>query len=156
MVRKLTTLWIRSSVFATGERIPAKYTGEGPDVSPPLEWGGVPEGTAELALISDDNDAPRPSAFTHWVLHGLRPEAGGLEEGAVGDFCQGYNDYGTIGWRGPMPPVGHGTHYYYFWLFALDKKIEAGDGLSKQELLDLMDGHILGQERIVGTYDRAS
>ncbi len=146
-------LTITSSAFGQDERIPRRYTGEGEDVSPPLRWSGVPEGTRQLALICHDPDAPRPHGWSHWVLVGISPNATGLEEGDAGGYTEGVNDFGGIGYGGPMPPEGHGTHHYYFWIYALGTEVDAKPGITRRELLDAIDGHVIEQNRLVGTYD---
>lgn len=147
-------LRISSPAFAPGTRIPARHTGEAEDVSPALEWSGVPAGTRQLALIVHDPDAPLPDGWTHWVLYGIPPEATGVAEGSDGGWAEGASTFDRDGYGGPLPPEGHGTHNYYFWLYALDNELDAKPGLTRRQLLDAMDGHILGQARLVGTYDR--
>ncbi|MGH3016513.1 MAG: YbhB/YbcL family Raf kinase inhibitor-like protein, partial [Gaiellaceae bacterium] len=107
---------LTSEAFASGQPIPQKYSCEGEDVSPPLAWSGVPEGTASLALVVDDPDA-QGGTFTHWLAWGIDPAAGGLGEGE-GAPVEGQNDFGQAGWRGPCPPPGHGPHRYFFRLHA--------------------------------------
>jgi Raf kinase inhibitor-like YbhB/YbcL family protein len=151
-----------STVFGHGEPIPAGFTAEGLDVSPPLEWLGLPRGTKELALICDDPDAPRAEPWVHWVLYGIPAATAGLAEGVppvetLGEpdgACQGTNDFGNIGYGGPSPPRGHGKHHYRFRLYALDTVLGLPSGLSKQELLDAMAGHILEEVELIGTYQR--
>jgi len=155
------TLTITSTAFAAGQRIPSKYTGEGADVSPALSWSGVPAGTVELALICDDPDAPAGD-WVHWVIYKIPATATGLPEGIkrvekVGEptgALQGKNSWGTLGYRGPMPPPGHGTHHYHFKLYALDSALSVPAGLTKEKLLEAMRGHIKAQAELVGTYSR--
>lgn len=154
MALNIKDLKITSPAFAQGGAIPTKYTGEGDDVSPPLEWSGVPEGTRQLALICHDPDAPLPHGFTHWVLYGIPPETQGLAEGDDGGFLEGQTDFGKAGYGGPMPPEGHGPHQYYFWLYALDTEVDAGPGLTGAELLSAIEDHVIEQARLVGTYER--
>jgi len=159
------TIEISSTAFAEGEPIPKKYTGEGEDVSPPLAWDKLPEGTRQLALICDDPDAPTPEPWVHWVIYKIPADAGGLAEGVAQDAepadpagaCQGKNswtDGQTIGYRGPMPPPGHGTHRYFFKLYALDEPLAIGPGVDKQTLLEKMSGHVIGRGQLMGTYER--
>src|SRR5262245_31943314 len=145
-------LTITSPAFPAGGAIPAVYTGEGRDVSPPLAWSSVPAGAKSLALIVDDPDAPDPAApkrvYVHWVLYDLPPGSTGLPEaGAAGDLPagtrQGKNDWGRTGYGGPMPPIGR--HRYFFKLYALDAVLGDLGTPSKAELLKSMDGHILEQ-----------
>jgi Raf kinase inhibitor-like YbhB/YbcL family protein len=147
-------LRIASPAFAHSTRIPTRHTSEDVDVSPPLQWSGVPEGTRQLALIAHDPDAPRPHGWTHWVLYQIPPDITGLAEGDHGGHTQGVNDFGQQGYGGPQPPEGHGTHNYYFWIYALDTELDLKPGLSRLELLEAMGDHVLEQARLVGTYDR--
>lgn len=153
---------ISSSAFKHNEPIPAKYTGEGADVSPPLTWSGVPDGTKELALIMDDPDAPRPEPWVHWVVYKLPPTLTGLPEGVPKTptltdppgALQGNNTWPKIGYNGPMPPRGHGVHHYHFKLYALDTALDVQPGLDKKGLLARMQGHILAEGELIGTYRR--
>ncbi|MCJ7778555.1 MAG: YbhB/YbcL family Raf kinase inhibitor-like protein, partial [Sedimentisphaerales bacterium] len=118
---------VTSSAFAEGGLIPAKYTCDGSDISPPLQWEAVPEGTKSIALISDDPDAPM-GTWVHWVLFNLPAESKGLEENIPQDKTlpngarQGLTDFGRIGYGGPCPPSG--THRYFFKIYALDTKLD--------------------------------
>jgi Raf kinase inhibitor-like YbhB/YbcL family protein len=145
---------IQSPAFAPNGPIPKQHTGEGRDVSPPLSWTGLPAGTKELALICDDPDAPGREPWVHWVLYKLRPATTGLAAGESAGGVAGTNSWATPGWRGPMPPPGHGVHHYHFRLYALDAELDAGAGLSKSKLLQAMAGHVLAQGELVGTYER--
>lgn len=153
---------ITSSAFRAKGPIPEEFTGEGADVSPPLEWTGIPEGTIELALLCDDPDAPRPEPWVHWVLYRIPATARGLPRnvpktrtlaepaGAV----QGTNTWKNLGYGGPMPPVGHGVHHYHFQLFALDRGLQLPPGLDKDGLLKGIAGHVLAKGELIGTYER--
>lgn len=145
---------LSSSAFQPRERIPAKYTGEGDDLSPPLSWSEVPEGTQEFALICDDPDAPRPTPWVHWLLYKIPPDRHGLDEGESDGGIEGKNDFGLAGYGGPMPPPGHGPHRYRFTLYALDAPVKVSPGATKDELRDGIKGHILDQAQLVGTYER--
>ncbi len=156
---------LTSPAFEPGQPIPKRYTGEGADVSPPLEWSNVPEGTQEFALICDDPDAPTPEPWVHWVIYKIPADVTKLPEGIAKTpklsvppgALQGKNSWPsgqTIGYRGPMPPPGHGRHRYYFRLYALDKKLDLQPGLTKKQLLEAMKGHILGEGELMGTYER--
>jgi Raf kinase inhibitor-like YbhB/YbcL family protein len=156
---------LTSSAFANEAAIPRKYTGEGDDVSPPLAWSGLPAETKELALICDDPDAPTPEPWVHWVLYKIPPQTTALPEGVAKDArlkqpegaLQGKNswpDGQTLGYRGPMPPPGHGRHRYFFKLYALKEKLSAEPGLSKKQLLAAMAGHVLEEGQVLGTYQR--
>jgi len=152
---------LKSSAFAPGGAIPVKYTGDGADVSPPLSWSNLPEGTQELALIVDDPDAPSRKPWVHWVVYNIQPTGSVLPEGfstkgippEAPGFAQGVNSWGTIGYRGPSPPPGP-AHRYCFRLYTLDKKLDIPAGLNKEKLLKAIDGHVLGTDVLTGTYER--
>ncbi|HEY81752.1 MAG TPA: YbhB/YbcL family Raf kinase inhibitor-like protein [Dehalococcoidia bacterium] len=151
-------LSISSSAFEEGGKIPAKHTCEGQDISPALAWGEPPAGTQSFALIMDDPDAPG-GVFTHWVLFNLPPISRNLPEGVPaqaqlpdGSF-QGKNDFGKIGYGGPCPPPGR-PHRYQFTLYALDQPLNLPAGASKKQVIQAMQGHILAQGRLTGTYQR--
>ena len=148
------TLKITSKAFANSETIPRQYTGEGADVSPALVWEGVPEGTAELALICDDPDAPTPTPWVHWVLYKIPADCPGLAEGENGGGVEGNTSWGAPGYRGPMPPPGHGVHRYFIKIFALEKEVELGPGATKEALLDAIQKHVMTKAELVGTYER--
>ena len=150
---------LTSPAFAPGTEIPARHTCEGDDLSPALSWSGLPEGTRSLALIVDDPDAPDPAAprmtWVHWVLYNLPPELQGLPEGVTPErlppgTVEGINDWKRTGYGGPCPPVGR--HRYFFKLYALDAPIDSNRALTKPQLLDAMQGHVLGQAELMGTY----
>jgi Raf kinase inhibitor-like YbhB/YbcL family protein len=155
---------VRSTAFANNQPIPKKYTGEGADVSPPLAWSAPPEGTQELALICDDPDAPTAEPWVHWVIYKIPAGEKSLPEGvqrtsrlsSPAGALQGKNSWpsGNIGYRGPMPPPGHGTHHYHFTLYALKTKLDAEPGLEKNALLEKITGQVLAQGRLTGTYER--
>ncbi len=145
---------VSSPVFEAGGTIPRKYTGEGQDVSPPLEWGGLPEGTEEIALICDDPDAPTPEPFVHWVVYKIPADRTGFPEGSTQEALEGENDFGRTGYGGCMPPEGHGVHHYHFKIYALDTELEAAAGLTKDQLLEAMEGHVLAEGELIGTYER--
>ncbi len=149
---------ITSPAFAEGKPIPTKYTGEDKDLSPPLAWKGVPEGTRSLALIADDPDAP-VGTWVHWVLYDLPPATAQLPEGldksqyGLGGARQGTNDVRRLGYGGPMPPPGK-PHRYFFKLYALDRVLDLPPGATKRELLKAMEGHVLAEGQLMGTYQR--
>jgi len=162
---KPVKIQLTSSAFANGQPIPTKYTGEGADVSPPLSWSGLPEGTKELALICDDPDAPTAEPWVHWVIYKIPAEATGLPEGVAKSArlkepegaLQGKNSWPsgqTIAYRGPMPPPGPGPHRYFFKLYALNTALNVEPGLSKKELLAEMQGAVIGEGEWMGTYER--
>ena len=149
---------LSSSAFERFGRIPAKHTGEGEDVSPTLSWKDAPEGTKSFVVICHDPDAPLVSpngtyGFVHWVLYGIPSSVVSLSEG-TGEFIAGTNDMGNTGYNGPMPPNGHGVHAYYFWVIALDAAPELEPGLRMWDLLKKIEPHIIGMNRLVGTYER--
>jgi Raf kinase inhibitor-like YbhB/YbcL family protein len=153
----LSKMKLTSTAFQAGGGIPAKHTGEGEDVSPALAWSDVPEGTKSFAVVCHDPDAPlvKPGTygFVHWVLYGIPGDARQLAEG-VKEHVQGSNDFGNQGYGGPMPPEGHGRHHYFFWLLALDAAPDLPAGLSMWDLLERIEPHVIGMNRLVGTYER--
>ena len=159
---KRLTINLTSTAFSEGVTIPRVYTCDGKDISPPLAWSGVPEATRSLALICDDPDAPR-GTWTHWVLYDLPADVTQLQEGippheqvvlGPGGAAarQGRNDFGKVGYGGPCPPGG--THRYFFRLYALDDRPELGAGATKERLVGAMQGHVLAEGRLMGTYSR--
>jgi Raf kinase inhibitor-like YbhB/YbcL family protein len=143
---------LESNAFENAQAIPSRHSCESEDVSPPLRWMNVPEGTRSLALVVDDPDAPG-GVFTHWLAWGLDPAAEGLDEAKPAP-SEGRNDFGTTGYRGPCPPPGHGRHRYVFRLYALDTDIDVGAGAAKAELEQAIEGHVLTTAELVGTYER--
>jgi Raf kinase inhibitor-like YbhB/YbcL family protein len=152
-----TPLELTSPAFAPGEAIPAKYTCDGEGVSPPLQWGNLPEGTRSLALISDDPDAPS-GTWVHWVIYNLPPETGALPEAIPPEPTlpdgsrNGNNSLDSLGYFGPCPPSG--SHRYFFKLYALDTVLDLPSGASKEQLLEAMEGHIVAQAELMGQYSR--
>ncbi|MBS1263043.1 MAG: hypothetical protein MAG715_00210 [Methanonatronarchaeales archaeon] len=142
---------LASTAFEEGETIPERYTCDGADVSPPLDWTGVPDGAESLTLLVNDPDAPG-GTFTHWVTYDLPPGKDGLDEGGDGG-AEGANDFGGSGYGGPCPPPGS-PHRYRFRLYALDAKLGLPDGVSKTDAIDAMEGHVLAEARLTGTYGR--
>ena len=153
---------IESPAFKNNETIPVQFTGDGKDVSPQLSWSGVPDGTAELALIMDDPDAPTPEPWVHWVIYKIPADTKTLPENVAktetlttpAGGMQGKNSWDKVGYGGPAPPPGHGTHHYHFKLYALDQALSVSPGLTKNQLLSAMKGHILAEGELVGTYKR--
>lgn len=149
---------LSSDAFGPNEEIPAIHTCDGENTSPALSWPDPPSGTQSFALIMDDPDAPG-SVFTHWVFFDLPADTRVLgigvetsERPSMGG-TQGGNDAGSIGYTGPCPP-SNGPHRYRFSLYALDELLELGPGASKQDVLDAMQGHILAEAQLVGSYGR--
>jgi Raf kinase inhibitor-like YbhB/YbcL family protein len=152
---------LTSKSFSANGTIPAKYTCEGDDVSPPLAWSDVPAGTRSLALVVDDPDAPDPKApkttWVHWVAYGIPPSASGLGEGASGTAMptgahEALNDWKRRGFGGPCPPVGR--HRYFFKLYALDVPLDDAAITTKAALERAMDGHVVAEAQLVGTYEK--
>ncbi|WP_158882259.1 YbhB/YbcL family Raf kinase inhibitor-like protein [Amycolatopsis anabasis] len=145
---------LRSVAFGDQDLIPERYSYEGGNVSPPLEWSGVPGGTAELALLCEDPDAPG-GTFTHWVLTGISPGTGGLAEGLPpADASPGRNGFGDFGWGGPRPPVGDPPHHYLFRLYAADRPLGLAAGADAGAVHTALDDHVLSEATLVGRFER--
>jgi len=154
-------LALASPAFAPGAGIPALFTCEGSDISPPLEWSAPPVGTKTLVLIVDDPDAPDPAApkrtWVHWVLYNIPPDSGGLPQGVTsGDLPpgtrEGVNDWGRAGYGGPCPPIGR--HRYFHKLYAVDTVLEDLAAPTKAQVEAAMKGHVLDQAELIGTYQK--
>lgn len=154
-------LTITSAAFQNNGEIPSRHTCQGQDLSPPLQWQGIPEGTRSLVLIVDDPDAPDPQApkmtWVHWVLYNLPPNTAGLPEGATsGDLpdgtLEGVNDWKRTGYGGPCPPIGR--HRYFHKLYALDMVMDDMKRPDKAKIEAAMQGHILARGELVGTYQK--
>lgn len=152
---------LTSAAFPANGMIPAHYTCDGQNVSPPLVWGALPAGTKSLVLIVDDPDAPDPAApkriWVHWVLYNIPPDASGLPEGIAPKSLppgtlQGMNDWQRTGYGGPCPPIG--VHRYFHKLFALDNVLPDMQEPAKAVLEKAMQGHILGRAELIGRYQR--
>jgi len=150
---------LTSAAFKDGAPIPAKYTCDGVDVSPPLAWSGAPAGTRSVALIADDPDAPG-GTWVHWVLYNLPAEVSDLPENIakvesldLGGARQGRNDFRRPGYGGPCPPPGP-AHRYFFKLYALDTRLELKAGAQKKDVEAALEGHALGSAQLMGTYAR--
>ncbi len=150
-----------STAFSEGQPIPRLYTCEGDDRSPPLAWSAVPAGTRSLVLIVDDPDAPDPAAprmtWVHWVLYNLPPTTADLTQGVApgalpAGTLEGLNDWKRTGYGGPCPPIGR--HRYFFKLYALDKILPDLRSPAKPLLERSMQGHVLGQATLMGTYQK--
>ena len=155
-------LRITSPAFEHGEPMPRRYTCEGDDISPALEWSGVPEGTKSLALLVDDPDAPDPAApkrvWVHWVLYDIPPDVIRLREGIGGadlppGTLEGLNDWKKAGYGGPCPPIGR--HRYFFKLYAIDCMLKDLEHPTKAKLERAMDGHVLARAELVGTFKKS-
>ena len=152
---------LRSEAFSQGGEIPAEYTCEGHDTSPPLSWSEVDAGAKSLVLIVDDPDAPDPAApkmtWVHWLLYNLPPTASRLAAGATTESLphgtqEGLNDWKRTGYGGPCPPVGR--HRYFHKLYALDGELRDLARPTKAELLKAMEGHVIASAELVGTYEK--
>lgn len=152
-------LVISSPTLRHQQPIPATYTCEGENRSPPLSFTGSPPGTKSLALVVVDPDAPDPKApkttFTHWIVYNLPPDVRGLEEGVTGASLpgkarEGTNDFGRVGYGGPCPPVGE--HRYFFKLYALDTELPDLGAPRRGELEAAMRGHVLAETELMATY----
>jgi Raf kinase inhibitor-like YbhB/YbcL family protein len=148
---------LTSPAFVAGSPIPAEFTCDGRDISPPLAWGLPPEETQSLALVMDDPDAP-VGTWDHWVLFNLPPTARGLPADLPADperpdgSRHGRNSWHRLGYGGPCPP--RGLHHYVFRLVALDALLGLAAGSTKAELERAMAGHVLATAELVGTYTR--
>jgi Raf kinase inhibitor-like YbhB/YbcL family protein len=141
-----------------GERMPVQYTCQGSDISPELIWGDIPAGTKSLALICDDPDAPM-GTWVHWIIYNIPPTYKGLKQDIPQDselpdgMLQGRNDFNRIGYGGPAPPPGK-NHRYFFRLYALDIMFSDATTLTNDNLIRLMQDHILGKAEYYGTFSR--
>ena len=158
MAFALSDMKLTSTAFQHHGKIPKKHTGEGEDVSPPVSWSNAPERTGSFALICHDPDAPLvlPGSygFVHWALYNIPGTVTGLPEN-VKDYTPGTNNFDRQGYGGPMPPEGHGTHHYFFWLLALDAETDLPRGLTMWELLQETEPNVKAMNRLVGTYSRS-
>jgi Raf kinase inhibitor-like YbhB/YbcL family protein len=155
------SLALSSEAFPDGGEIPSRFTCDGEDVSPPLEWTGVPVSAKSLVLIVDDPDAPDPRApkmtWVHWVLFDIPADSSGLvadvgEAGLPRGTRGGLNDWKRTGWGGPCPPVGR--HRYFFKLYAIDERLGDLGVPTKSDIEAAIEGHVLAEARLVGTYER--
>jgi len=151
-------LKLTSPAFLEGEPIPAKYTGEGLDVSPPLQWVQSPPTTASFAVTCDDPDAPM-GTWDHWVIFNIPADSRKLAEAVPPQEVlpdgtrQGLNDFGEVGYRGPMPPPGK-PHRYFFRLYALDSVLDLPKTAKREDLEKMMKGHVIAEAKLMGTYQR--
>ncbi len=151
------TLTLSSSAFAAGKSIPNEYSCKGRNISPALAWAGAPAGTASFALIMDDPDAPG-GTFVHWVIYNIPPTSAGLPQAVPttaslpDGSLQGRNSGNSQYYDGPCPPSG--THRYFFKLYALDAKLALASGATAAQLTKAMQGHILAQGELMGTFSK--
>ena len=152
---------IQSKSFRHNEMIPARYTCDGQDISPPLQWSGIPTESKSLVLIVDDPDAPDPAApkmtWVHWVLYNIPVDTPGLEENISSASLpegtkEGINDWGRKGYGGPCPPIGR--HRYFFKIYALDTVLTDLQQPTKKQVEEAIAGHILAKAELVGMYQR--
>lgn len=155
---------VESSAMESGEPMPREYTPDGRNLSPPLTWRNLPQGTQELAVVCADFGAGNPPPWVHWIIYSIPATATGLPEGLpiephetmpaeLTGAIQGLNGWRRPYYRGPSPPAGT-PHLYHFTVYALDERLELGPGLNRRELLDAMEGHIIGQGDLVSVYER--
>jgi len=142
---------LTSPAFDEGGDIPAKYTCDGEDISPPLEIHAVPPEAVALALVMDDPDAPG-STFDHWLVWNISPDVGSIPEDTEPEGVQGRTDFGRLGYGGPCPPSG--THTYRFKLYALDQTLDLQQGATKDELREAMEGHTVETHVLSADYSR--
>ena len=153
----MAALRLQSPAFAHDGQLPPRHTADGDDLSPPLEWSGVPEGTKELILICDDPDAD-VGVFTHWVVYGMGPDEAGLPEGVPRStivdepvaLVQGLNEYDESGYTGPSGADDSGPHRYFFRLFALDEELDLPPGVTRVDLRRAAKDHVIAQAELVG------
>ena len=164
LVQTPQTITVSSPTIEAGERIPADHTADGRNVSPALSWSNAPAGTKEFAVIVDDPDVPMPQPFVHWVIYKIPGTVKGLPENIpidpaapmpseIAGAVQGTSGFKRAIYRGPAPPAGK-PHHYHFAVYALDTALDLPAGATKQQLLDAMKGHIIGQGELVAVYER--
>lgn len=153
----MNRITVQSSAFTNGGKIPDRYGFRGPNVSPPLEFRGLPAGTGSVAMIVDDPDAPA-GVWVHWVIYNLPSSVTNLPEAVSADAhtyrgaLNGVNSWNAYGYGGPCPPSG--THRYFFKVYALDTVLPESSGMTKTKLLEAMAGHILAEGELMGTFSR--
>lgn len=145
---------LRSRAFGEQDTVPKEYSHDAGDVSPPLEWSGVPDDAVELVLVCDDPDAP-VGTFTHWLLAAIPPETEGLEAGDLPpEAVQGRNDFGGLGYGGPHPPEGASPHRYVFRLMALSEPSGLPEGFAAEDVDDATEDKVLATGTLTGRYGR--
>lgn len=147
---RIDDLSITAAEFGFGERIPDRHSADGGNVGPELRLAGAPADAVELAVVVHDPDAPLPRGFTHFVGYGIDPSTSVLRLSETDTYRVGPNTVGVQAYGGPQPPAGHGTHHYYFWVYALDTKVSGEP--SREEFLADYAQHIVEQNRHIGTY----
>lgn len=146
------SLPVTSPAFDDGETIPTRHTCDGADVPPPLEWTGLPDDAAEVAVLVEDLDAPG-GVFVHWVAAGIDPSAAALTTD-VAPPVEGANDFGTTGYRGPCPPEGDDPHRYVVTVFVADRPLDLPAGASAADLRAALDDTALARGQVTGRYGR--
>jgi len=155
------SLTITSPAFDHNQPIPQHYSCEGEDISPVLQWSGIPPEALSLVLIVDDPDAPDPEApkmtWVHWLLYNLPVASSGLEEGIIASHLpdgtlEGLNDWKRTGYGGPCPPIGR--HRYFFKIYALDQRLPDMGNPTRDSLLEAMKGHVIDEAHLIGTYEK--
>ena len=158
------TLTVTSPAIKGGEAIPAQYTADGRNVSPPLQWSGAPATTKEFAVICDDPDVPMPQPFVHWVIYKIPGTAKGVPESVpidaatpmpaeIAGALQGTSGFRRPIYRGPAPPPGK-PHHYHFRVYAIGAVLDLKPGLTKAELLDTIKEHVVAEGELVAIYER--
>ena len=142
---------ITSPAFQEGGNIPAKFTCDGGNVTPPLQITGVPSQAKSLVLIADDPDAPS-GVFTHWLVWNISPQTNAIGEASAPKGVHGINDFGKTGYGAPCPPSG--AHRYYFRVFALDRELDLPSGAKRRQVDAAIKGHVLAQGELMGRYAR--
>ncbi len=142
---------ITSAAFKHNSKIPSKYTCDGENINPPLEFSEIPKETKSLVLVVDDPDAPSKT-WVHWVLYNIDQSTAKIEENSPVKGIQGITDFGKLGYGGPCPPSG--THRYFFKLYALDTILDAPSGLTKQQILEKARDHVIEEAELVGLYNK--
>lgn len=144
------TIRVSTPDFSAGDRMPYEYTADGGNSAPVLQVSGVPAAAVELAVVCHDPDAPLPRGYTHWTLYGIAPDATRID---ASSGRTGANSTGKTGYFGPQPPLHHGEHHYYFWVYALSRPVEGEP--TREEFLDAYADAIIEQNRVIGTYSRS-
>lgn len=159
------TINVGSSAFEHHGTVPLAYTAYGDNKAPQITWSNLPAGTVQLALVMDDPVAPTPEPFVHWVAYNIPANAAELPEGLTKDaevsgvaglegMINGVNGIRQTGYFGPRPPVDGKLHAYHFRIYALDTALNLPAGLNKQQLLEAIDGHVLGTGMLMGHYEQ--
>lgn len=157
----METITVQSHAFRDGDKIARKHSMEGQNVSPDLEWSGVPAEAKELIVMMEDPDGLAGN-FSHWLVYNISPDTGQLPEGIEPvpqpsmpkGIMQGKNSFARIGYGGPLPGPGSGVHHYFFRVFVLDRTLGLAPGLDKEDIQNAMRGHVIARGHLMGTYER--